>query len=78
VIRENERISTKLRHIDIQNMWLRQEHQAGKFKLVYLPTNDMPANGLTKNLPRYKFERFKALLNLYDAREDLGKLTQKE
>jgi len=35
----------------------------------------MPANGLTKNLPRYKFERFKALLNLYDAREDLGKLT---
>ncbi len=55
-----------------------QEHQAGKFELVYLPTNDMLADGLTKNLPRYKFERFKALLNLYDAREDLGKLTQEE
>jgi len=36
----------------------------------------MLANGLTKNLLRYKFERFKALLNLYDVREELGKLTQ--
>jgi hypothetical protein len=68
IVGENERITTKLRHVDIQNMWTRQEHAKGTFKVTYLPTNEMPADGLTKNLPRYKFERFRALLNLQDAR----------
>ena len=67
VVGENERITTKLRHVDIQNMWLRQEHQKGLFDISYVPTNEMPADGLTKNLPRFKFERFKALLNFYNA-----------
>jgi len=74
VVGENERITTKLRHVDIQNMWLRQEHQKGLFDISYVPTNEMPADGLTKNLPRFKFERFKALLNLYDAREDISEI----
>ena len=56
IIRENERISTKLRHVNIQNMWLRQEHSKGVFQITYIPTNDMPANGFTKNLSRQKFE----------------------
>ncbi len=64
IVGENERITTKLRHVDIQNMWLRQEHSKGEFEVTYLPTSDMPADGLTKNLPRYKFEHFRALLNL--------------
>ncbi|KAL2122403.1 hypothetical protein VTJ04DRAFT_2858 [Mycothermus thermophilus] len=66
VIGADERISTKLRHVDIHNLWLRQEHAKGSFEVVYLPTAHMPADGLTKNLPRYKFERFRALLNLQD------------
>jgi hypothetical protein len=64
IVGSNERISTKLRYVDIQNIWVRQEHQKGVFEVTYLPTNDMPANGLTKNLSRYKFEHFRALLNL--------------
>jgi len=68
VVGENERISTKLRHVDIQNLWLRQEHAKGVFQVLYLPTNSMPADGLTKNLPRQKFEHFRALLNLQDVR----------
>jgi hypothetical protein len=67
VVGENERISTQLRHVDIQNMWIRQEHQKGSFKVVYLPTDQMPADGLTKNLPRAQFEHFRALINLQDA-----------
>lgn len=47
-------------------MWLRQEYAAGKFDVVYLKTNDMPADGLTKALPRQKFEHFRMLLNLQD------------
>jgi len=66
VIGENERISTRLRHVDIQNMWLRQEYAKGKFIVTYLPTADMPADGLTKCLPRQKFEHFRRLLNLQD------------
>ena len=55
-------------------MWARQEHQKGAFEVTYLPTNDMPADGLTKNLPRYKFEHFRALLNLQDIRGMLEKI----
>lgn len=66
IVGEQERISTKLRHVDIQNMWLRQEHGKGSFKVLYLPTADMPADGLTKNLRRQPFERFKDTLNMVD------------
>jgi hypothetical protein len=74
IVGENERISTKLRHVDIQNMWLRQEHGIGTFKVEYLQTGEMPADGLTKNLPRYKFEHFRALLNLQDIRGRIEKI----
>ena len=66
VVHERERISTKLRHVDIQNMWMKQEYRKGTFDLTYLPTDQMPADGLTKNLSRAKFEHFRALLNLQD------------
>ena len=73
VVGSAERISTKLRHVDIHNLWLRQEHAKGQFQLLYVPTNDMPADGLTKNLSRPKFEHFRSLLNLQDIRQALGK-----
>ena len=63
IVGENQRIVTKLRHVDIHNLWLRQEHANGSFEVTYLATKDMPADGLTKNLPRQKFENFRALLN---------------
>jgi len=66
VIGENQRISTKLKHVDIQNMWLRQEYAKERFQVTYLPTAEMPADGLTKVLPRQKFEHFRSLLNLKD------------
>lgn len=69
VIGEGERVSTKLRHVDIQNLWLRQEYQKGAFDVVYVPTKEMPADGLTKNLPRAKFEHWISLLNLQDSRQ---------
>jgi hypothetical protein len=74
VVQEGGRVATKLRHVDIHNMWLRQEHQKSTFQVVYIPTNDMPADGLTKNLPRYKFEHFRSLLNLQDARSKIERL----
>ena len=64
VVGDSERLSTKLRHVDIHNMWVRQEHAKGSFEIAYLPTGEMPADGLTKQLPRQKFEHFRNLLNL--------------
>ena len=77
IVEENERISTKLRHVDIQNMWLRQEHRKGTFQVSYLPTGDMLADGLTKNLPRQKFEHFRVLFNLQDIRGKVEQLDMK-
>jgi hypothetical protein len=64
VVGERERINTRLRHVDIHNMWLRQEFAKGEFKVTYLATAEMPADGLTKALSRQRFEHFRALLNL--------------
>ena len=69
VVGENMRINTKLRHLDIHNLWARQEHQKGEFQVEYLPTSAMPADGLTKALTRQQFERFRSLLNLTDIRK---------
>ena len=71
VVGQNERITTKLRHIDIHNLWLRQEYGKGRFCVDYLPTAQMPADGLTKALPRQKFEHFQGMLGMVDIRERL-------
>ena len=74
VVGDNERISTKLRHVDISNMWIRQEYRNGRFKITYLPTDEMHADGLTKNLSRQKHESFIKLLNLQGSRSLIEKL----
>ena len=54
-------------------MWLRQEFRKGRFELEYLPTAEMPADGLTKNLTRQQFEHFVGMLNLKSVREKIEK-----
>ena len=58
------RIQTALRHVDIHACWARQEAKKGSFGVKYLPTTEMPADGLTKALDRGKYERFVAQLGL--------------
>jgi hypothetical protein len=57
-------ISTKLRHVDIQQHWLRERVECGDFKVEWISTNDLIADGLTKPLARQKHERFIRLLGL--------------
>lgn len=66
MVGENERVNTRLRHVDIHNMWARQEHAKGSFEVTYLPTQQMPADGLTKLLSRQRFKHFVALVKLED------------
>lgn len=58
VTHPNGHISTKLQHMNIQNIWLQQEYDHGKFIIKYLATNKMPTNGFTKLLTHGQFKQF--------------------
>jgi hypothetical protein len=59
-----DRIQTKLRYVDIYQMWLRQEVDSGRITVEWKPTAEMPADGFTKLLPRQKHENFIRQLSL--------------
>ena len=67
--KETPQLTTKLKHVDIHNHWLRQEVQEGRIKIEWVNTNEMPADGLTKALPRQKHEKFVQLLGLVDVKD---------
>jgi hypothetical protein len=57
---------TKLRHVDIHYLWLRQEVKAGRVALRWVPTAKMVADGLTKVLSRQKHASFVKLLRMVE------------
>jgi hypothetical protein len=57
---------TKLKHIDIQYHWLRQEVSKKAIQIEWMPTAEMLADGLTKALSRQKHEIFIKQLGLVD------------
>lgn len=56
------RLKTTLRHVDVHHHWLRQEAQASNVNLSFIPTSLQPADGLTKLLPRQRFQNWVKLL----------------
>lgn len=56
--REKSVFQTKLRHVDINQLWIRQEVQAKRLSVQWVNTTDMPADGLTKCLPNQKHTAF--------------------
>lgn len=72
---EVSQLQTKLRHVDIHNHWLRQEVARQRIQVVYVPTADMIADGLTKALPANKWARFLGQLGMEDI---AGRLTERE
>ena len=63
---ETPRLMTRLKHIDIHSCWLRQEVQQKSITTGWIPTANMPADGLTKPLPDQKHQNFIKLLNMVD------------
>ena len=51
LIKDTPQLKTRLCHISIHDMWLHQEVQQGCLHVNWLPTDDMPADGLMKALP---------------------------
>jgi hypothetical protein len=58
------KLATKLKHVGIHNHWLRQEFEENRLKIEWIPTNDMPADGLTKALSPQKHSTFVQQLGL--------------
>ncbi|KAG9384230.1 hypothetical protein A1F94_006141 [Pyrenophora tritici-repentis] len=69
VKKEDERLHTKLRHVDTHQMWVRQEVQEGRLCVEWCPTAEMPADGLTKSLVRQKHAEFVRQLGLGNVRQ---------
>ena len=69
---DTPKLNTKLRHIDVYQHWLRQEVQDKKIDVQWVPTTKMPADGLTKILPRQKHEAWVKQLNLVDIRHQIN------
>jgi len=59
--------------VDIHNHWLRQEALAGRIEVVYTPTDDMIADGLTKSLTSQKHLSFVTQIGLVNIKEELGR-----
>jgi hypothetical protein len=72
VTKETSKLQTKLRHVDIHNHWLRQEVQRGTISVKYIPSASMPADGLTKALPKNKWSAFLNYLNLEERTDRLN------
>ena len=72
LLRESSaKLITKLRHVDIHQHWLRQEYAAKRVQFEWIPTEEMIADGLTKALPKQKFNTFVRMVGMVDITERL-------
>lgn len=78
VTKEHDKLHTKVKHVDIHQLWIRQEVTASRINVQWVPTDRMPADGLTKILPKQKFAEFVRQLSLIDIAERLKSLRQTE
>jgi hypothetical protein len=62
---ESSAYRARTKHINVRYHYIRQEVQEGRIELSYLPTEEMPADGLTKPLQRTLFQKFLVGLNLH-------------
>jgi len=64
-------LNTRLRHVDIHNHWLRQEHLNNNLRIDYVPTNEQLVDRLTKALQNTAFQAFVDQIRLCDVEEQL-------
>ena len=50
-----------MKHIDVKKFFVRELVQAGEIELRYIPSEEMPADIMTKALGRIKFSRCRQL-----------------
>jgi len=55
----------RTKHIDIQHHFIREKVESKEIDVVYMPTDDMVADALTKPLPRPKFSKLVGEMGLH-------------
>jgi hypothetical protein len=76
VTKQHDKLHTKVKHVDIHQLWIRQEVTASRINVQWVPTDRMPADGLTKILPKQKFTEFIRQLGLVEITKRLKGLHQ--
>ena len=66
---ESARFTTKLRHVDIHNHWMKQEYSKGTFDIHWTPTTTILADGLTKPLSGQRHKEFIRLIGMKDLKK---------
>ena len=54
----------RMKHLDLRHYWLRDVVKEGKIDVKYIPTASMPADIMTKTLPKATVEEMRRLLGL--------------
>ena len=78
ITEDTAKLITKLRHVDIHQHWLRQEYAMRRVLFQWKATKEMIADGLTKALPKQKFQNFINIIGMVDIKEQLTKEKQLE
>ena len=63
-VANDTKFRARTKHIAVPYHYQRQAIEDGTIKLIYISTNEMAADGLTKPLPAQEFKRFKKLLGM--------------
>ena len=64
-IASNPVTERRSKHIDIRYHYIREVIECGLVEVNYIPGENNPADLLTKNLGRVKFEKFRSMYGLY-------------
>jgi hypothetical protein len=54
----------RMKHLDNRFFWLREQVSSGILNPIFIPTDSMPADMLTKALPRLKVEKFRRMMGV--------------
>jgi hypothetical protein len=71
IMAENPKMHTNLKHVAIRNSWLRERAERKELAIEWVPTAEMPADGLTKPLDRGRHAAFVKLVGMRDLRNVL-------
>ena len=59
--------ATRMKHIRRCNHYIRDEIEAGRIQVIWIPSEEQAADGLTKALEKSSFEKFVSMLGLINA-----------
>ena len=73
---KNPHLYKRSKHIDVCYYYIQDLAKRGKLDVLYIPTTDIAADGMTKPLSRVAFGRFKEQMGLVCSLQHMPKLAE--